>query len=140
VDQRAIDLDLQCLPVFLKACDRMVVLCGPTYLSRLWCILEVFVYVHMGGSPEGIEVIQVVRAGFEQEDAKAIEDAFDTFDARDCQCSDAGDKRRILAVIEAAFGSLDRFNCTVQTITGQVRGQLTIQTHASLGARECQKP
>lgn len=36
IDQRNIEKDLRCLPVFLSGCRRLVVFCGPTYLSRLW--------------------------------------------------------------------------------------------------------
>lgn len=128
VDQKAIEMDLRCLPIFLTGCSRLVVLCGPTYLSRLWCVLEIFTFIHMGGLAEEIELVQVLREGFELEDAEAILHAFDCFDARECQCFDEGDKHRILTIIEAAFGSLDEFNCVVRGITEQVRAQLDKQS------------
>merc|ERR1719491_1733471 len=115
-------MDLRCLPIFL------VVLCGPTYLSRLWCVLEIFTHVHMGGRSEDIDLVQVLREGFELEDAEAIEASFENFEARNCQCFHEGDKRRMLAMIEAAFGTLDAFNCSVQGIAGQVRKKLTIRS------------
>ena len=37
IDQDAIELNLKCLPVFLSGCRSLVVLVGPTYVSRLWC-------------------------------------------------------------------------------------------------------
>merc|ERR1719188_2347928 len=52
IDQRNIETDLRCLPIFLSGCRRLVVFCGPTYLSRLWCIMELFTFVHMGGSAQ----------------------------------------------------------------------------------------
>merc|ERR1719491_970351 len=115
-------MDLRCLPIFLK------VLCGPTYLSRLWCILEIFTHVHMGGRSEDIDLVQVLREGRELEDTKAIEASFDNFDARNCQCFHEGDKLRMLAIIEAAFGSLDAFNSNVRGIAGQVRMKLSIRS------------
>lgn len=125
IDQRQIDMDLRCLPIFLKGCRKLVVLCGPTYLSRLWCILEIFVHIHMGGTVQQIELLQVLREGHETEDEQAIEAAFDTFDARHCQCFDSTDQQRMLSIIEVAFGSLDAFNSSVRSITRLVRSQLS---------------
>merc|ERR1712039_67584 len=126
IDQSRIDIDLRCLPVFLMGCRRLVVLCGPTYLSRLWCILEIFTYVQMGGCPEDIELIYVTRAGCEVEDERSIEDSFLDFDARQCQCSVASDQQRMLAVVELAYGSFDAFNAQVQCITRQVKRKSTV--------------
>jgi len=118
IDQSNIDEDLRCLPVFLKGCRQMVVLCGPTFLSRLWCILELFTYVHMGGSYDDIEFVFVCREGHEEEDTRTVEQTFGTFDARHCQCACPGDKERILAIIETAYASIPRFNRVVQAIMG----------------------
>eukprot|EP00439_Symbiodinium_sp_Y106_P086001 s10_g30.t1 len=48
---------LACLPIYLASCSRLVVICGETYLERLWCITELFVFLEMGGSPSNLEVI-----------------------------------------------------------------------------------
>jgi len=37
IDQRNVQEALACLPIFLAGCDRLLVLAGPTYSSRLWC-------------------------------------------------------------------------------------------------------
>merc|ERR1719193_800542 len=50
IDQNNIEVDLRCLPIFLTGCEKLVVLCGATYLKRLWCVMEIFTFVHMGGS------------------------------------------------------------------------------------------
>jgi len=126
IDQRRIDEDLKCLPIFLKGCRRLVVLCGPTYLSRLWCILEIFTHVHMGGAPGDIELVQVLREGYELEDAWAIEEAFCNFDVRACLCFDQADKERMLAMIESSFGTMRAFSDVVRCIAGVVHRQLSI--------------
>jgi len=128
IDQRRIDEDLRCLPIFLKGCKRLVVLCGPTYVSRLWCILEVFTHVHMGGSPGDIEMVQVLREGFELEDASAVEACFNAFDVQACQCFDPADKHRMLALIEASFGSVRAFSEVVRKITGEVQKQMSVMS------------
>ena len=43
-DQADISNSLKVLPVNIQACDKVLVLCGPTYCHRLWCIWEVRVY------------------------------------------------------------------------------------------------
>jgi hypothetical protein len=32
-----------CLPIYLHACRGVQVLCGPTYLTRLWCVWELYI-------------------------------------------------------------------------------------------------
>ena len=38
INQADIEVSLKCLPVYLMACRRVLVLCGDTYCRRLWCI------------------------------------------------------------------------------------------------------
>ena len=42
IDQTNISQSLACLPVFLAGCKDMLVVAGPTYTQRLWCIMEIF--------------------------------------------------------------------------------------------------
>ena len=49
IDQQNIEENLLCLPVWLSGCKQLAIICGPTYLERLWCIMEYFVFVQMGG-------------------------------------------------------------------------------------------
>merc|ERR1740120_679411 len=98
-----IEVDLRCLPVFLMGCSRLVLFCGRTYLSRLWCILELFTYVHMGGREEDIELVLVRREEHEQDDMHEIQARFDAFNASDCECYCPEEKERLLSIIEAAY-------------------------------------
>jgi hypothetical protein len=116
IDQNNIEVDLRCLPVFLSGCERMVVFCGTTYLSRLWCIMEVFTFIHMGRGPDQIEFKLVLPEGREAEDAAAVADMFEAFDAQHCTCFSAEDKERMLSIIHAAFGDMANFNKEVRTI------------------------
>jgi len=120
VDQTNIDLDLRCLPVFLSGCQTMVVLCGPSYLSRLWCIMEIFTYVHMGHDLGRIEIIPVLREGKEVEDRAEVEHSFHAFDANNCTCVRNEDRERLLRIILAAYGSLRRFGTALREIFAEV--------------------
>ncbi len=46
IEQTSITESLRYLPVYVAASNMVVLLVGPTYLSRLWCIWELFV-IHM---------------------------------------------------------------------------------------------
>jgi hypothetical protein len=39
IDQAKIEQSLTFLPIWLAGCDKLLVLRGPTYLTRLWCVL-----------------------------------------------------------------------------------------------------
>ena len=44
IDQSNIQQSLACLPVFLVGCQTLLVVAGPTYCSRLWCVMELFTF------------------------------------------------------------------------------------------------
>ena len=44
IDQNDIQQSLACLPVFLAGCQTLLVVAGPTYCSRLWCVMELFTF------------------------------------------------------------------------------------------------
>lgn len=116
IDQNDIEADLRCLPIFLSGCAELVVFCGPTYLSRLWCIMELFTFVHIGGKPSDINVIPVLRRGHELEDRAAMRQSFLDFDVLNCECFNTSDKEKMLDIIQMAFGDLGKFNESVRSI------------------------
>merc|ERR1712039_330145 len=115
-NQTDIKNDLRGLPIFLAGCKELLVLCGVSYLSRLWCLMELFTFVHMGGDPARISVIKILRHGTEVEDSNAIEDAIHRFDVAICKCSYAPDKQKLVEVIRAGFGSLQNFNVVLRKL------------------------
>ena len=48
IDQSNVQQSLACLPVFLAGCQTLLVVAGPTYCSRLWCVMELFTFVRSG--------------------------------------------------------------------------------------------
>ena len=57
IDQdRDVRAQLAVLPAYLAACDRLLVLKGPTYLDRLWCVMELFVFFAMGAPVDRIDL------------------------------------------------------------------------------------
>merc|ERR1740130_1474793 len=67
IDQEDIEANLYCLPVFLAGCKHLMILCGETYLSRLWCVFELFVFFSMGGAFDKVVLMPVMNSMQESE-------------------------------------------------------------------------
>ena len=120
-DQNNIDQALACLPVFLAGCQKLLIVAGPTYTSRLWCVMEIFTFLQMGGGLERIDIHPLLASAAEgQSDRQATRDRltaqFAAFDAAEAQCFLAKDRQRLLAVVEAGFGDFKDFNTRVRAI------------------------
>merc|ERR1712050_407627 len=98
--------DLRGLPIFLAGSRQLLVLCGPSYLSRLWCIVEIFTFMHVGGDYHRIIIRPVVRSNAVRDDAAAIKQAYREFASERCLCFSEQDKQRMLEIIKAAFGDM----------------------------------
>ena len=109
IDQTNIDTNLACLPVFLSGCNSLLVLAGPTYATRLWCVMELFVYLRMGGQREDVTV-RLLGA------TEAVRELLVRFDAGKARCYLGKDREKLLAVIEAGFGTFTPFNSIVRGI------------------------
>eukprot|EP00400_MALV-I_sp_L67-5_P000594 gene594-1013_t len=105
IDQTDISANLLCLPVFTAGCERLLILAGKTYTERLWCIIEVFVFIRMGGDLSRITVLPIDMAN-ESEAHKM----FETVDAKECKCFLESDRQRLLGVVEQGFGNFHQFN------------------------------
>ena len=176
----SIKQNLSCLPVWLAGSQELVMLVGPTYLQRIWCTLEVLVFLRMGKSIDHITLIPLdndditdanagknvwraaqppieeaqpntgllsqatganhetritilerkveelyeanealskkIKAG---EDLRLALDRFRSFDVSEAKCFNEADRQRLLAVVDAAYGSLDVFSTLVQRVFKQ---------------------
>ena len=125
IDQTKIDDNLACLPVHLAGCKSLLVLAGPTYTKRLWCILEVFTFLKAGGGFDALELVPIAadaddggeggggggRLGFE-----AVRAAFLKFSVEDARCYKEDERQHLLGVVETGFGSLDTFDELVRSL------------------------
>jgi len=61
IDQRGdIEAQLTSLPVFLAGCRSLLVLLGPTYTQRIWCVLEIFTFLTAGRTVEQLKIVPVI--------------------------------------------------------------------------------
>ena len=126
LDQRDITTSLAGLPVFLAGCKELLVLAGPTYASRLWCVMEIFVFVRMGGKQSNM----VVRLLSGTDEGK-LQQKLLKFDAGKAKTFDPNDRERLWAVIEAAFGTFDPFNKIVRDMFDKKLQDLKLEPAAA---------
>jgi len=117
INQGNIRDSLACLPVFLAGCSELVVLVGSTYAERLWCCIELFTFLRMGGSLDRITVIPIDHEHGEQSEGEISDtmlERFKSFDAQHAKCFDENDRQHLLSIIETGFGDFRTFNEVVR--------------------------
>jgi len=115
LDQDDITRALPCLPIFIAGCRSLLILAGPTYASRLWCVMELFAYLKMGGRREAITVVPIAACATE-EGLQTVSESLAAFDAQQARCVLPADRHHFLAVIESSYGSLSQFNLWARTV------------------------
>ena len=63
------------LPIYLAACQRLVILLGPSWTTRVWCVLELFTFLQMGASEARVKVRVI------EDDAVQVSQACQKFNA-----------------------------------------------------------
>ena len=125
LNQKNIDAALKSLPIFLSGTHKLLILLGPTWLDRLWCVLELFTFVVMGGTPDRIELIVVNATEIDVETGGGSDAApvaqmpqqLQTFDVRQAQCTGDNNVAKIMQIIESS-GTLEDFNSRVIATLG----------------------
>ena len=124
---------IDCVPIFLAGCQTLLIVAGPTYCSRLWCVMEIFTFLRMGGERERIELKLIANPGQDQAAAKReLATQLGTFNASKAQCFKQEDRQRLLAVIEAGFGDFDEFNKGVREVFKLRRITFVMNTNLSV--------
>eukprot|EP00928_Gymnodinium_smaydae_P024704 TRINITY_DN19916_c0_g1_i1.p1 TRINITY_DN19916_c0_g1~~TRINITY_DN19916_c0_g1_i1.p1 ORF type:complete len:489 (-),score=55.91 TRINITY_DN19916_c0_g1_i1:108-1574(-) len=118
IDQNNIEESLCCLPIFLSGCRRLVIFCGTKYLRRLWCIMEIFTYVHIDGDLNQLEFHYVEEKP--GADRLLIDAGFHSFSAEKCECFKPAEKVKMLSIIHTAFGTLKDFDRAVAEVFSKV--------------------
>jgi len=109
INQCDIQRDLECLPIFVAGCNSMLVLSGRTYTSRLWCVMELFVYISMRDARKQ-ESPDIFFLGVTHDELVAVQRSWLSFDAEQCCCFNPADKARIMSVIKGSDNGISGFN------------------------------
>ena len=98
------------------------------------CVVELFVFLRMGGEKERIRVMEL--GGVD------VRVALNRFDAANAKCFLVKDQERLLAIVEAGFGSLAPFSALIRSIFIDARAtHLEVKIdklQATLGTLEAQ--
>ena len=135
IDQTHINLDLQCLPIFLAACRHLLVISGSTFSSRLWCCVELFVYVQMAEEDFLQNALSILTIGANYTEHARVRNSFRRFDAAKCKCVNQDDKTRILAIVASFPGGVAEFNRHVMDIALNAFGNGSRASQTLPGAR-----
>lgn len=130
IDQENIDVNLMCLPVYLAGCQMLVVFVGSTYFERLWCVMEVFVYLAMGRTWDSF----TFRALDEGPTALGVHEQIESFNAVRAKCFKKSDKDRLLSIVASSFGDIKSFNNTLKSMLLRSSGVLKARATMSQGA------
>ena len=75
LDHRNIDESLTALPVYLAGSRQLLVLHGPSLTSRLWCIIEIYVFLKMEASTDRLCILPI--SSLQQEQSNEVINQFD---------------------------------------------------------------
>lgn len=114
INQKNIANDLLGLPVYLAGCNELLIIAGPSYTGRLWCIIEVFTFLKMGGSIDRITLIPI-----DVDEKKDVKTLFDDVDVSTSRCYKEDDRQRLLGIVQTGFGNFDQFNTIVRDVFHQ---------------------
>ena len=117
--QSQVGMDLACLPVYIMACQKMLVLSGDTFASRLWCVWEMYTFFSICPHKQNRVIIASLDGSYS---AHAM---LSNFRLETAQCGNANDEEKLLAVIEA--GGASCFENTVRGIGEQIGDYLAEQ-------------
>ena len=133
----------------VSACKALIVLAGDTYRHRLWCIMEIFCFLAMGGSVGDIILLDVRphaaadrpgsnMATFSTERSQPLMrarggsfralwlsggrgSAEEDINVEGASCSFPEERDRMLGVIEAAYGDLSLFEDDLHILFSSTR-------------------
>eukprot|EP00966_Prymnesium_polylepis_P107388 2486108-Prymnesium_polylepis.1 len=113
VNQQDIASSITMLPIYLSGCRRLLVIAGPTYVSRVWCMMELFTWVKMGGDMHRVTIIPISA------DNASLAQQFREFDVRHAQCFTPEEKDALTKIIADGFGGYHVFNRMMRVVFGQ---------------------
>jgi hypothetical protein len=99
INQDAIKDGLRVLPVNVMQCKKMLVLCGPTYPMRLWCVWELCTNFAFSS-----DEIATMRVQFVPVNPDRFSDAvsdLQRFELSNAHCYDPNEEKKVLAAIDA---------------------------------------
>ena len=133
VDAAYQEESLVCLPIYMQACRGVLVLCGPTFFERLWCVWELYTaFAFSDGSPS--LVIAMVQHPGESPSAPEGQQGSERVGAElrarlngfmlaNAHCANPNEEKRLRNAISAAPGGTAAFQDTIRGLSSKLVGR-----------------
>ena len=119
IDQSNIGDGLKVLPINVMACKKMLVLCGPSYPSRLWCAWELCTLLSFMRQEHALQRVTLCPLdGFGSDVLADLE----KFNLSDAKCYDPNEETRLRKVISAV--GEERFNVRIRALAKSCRTRI----------------
>ena len=102
------DISLMCLPIHLASCKTLLVLAGETYTTRMWCVMEIFVFL---AAVDDVSRLEIIVLG---DDPKTIKHAFQKLAVTTCECRNSDTRDKLLSIIEVGCGCPEDFDALIR--------------------------
>jgi len=124
IDQKRINDSLRMLPVAVTAADKVLVLYGPTYTSRLWCVLELYCVFAFSPDPKtnsnspkaGDRIMVQFDPSSTTNQQQEMASRLRLFAAADARCFDPNEEAKLRHVIRATGET--KFNANIRELGG----------------------
>jgi hypothetical protein len=113
INQNNIIEGLRVLPINVMACQKMLILWGPTYCRRLWCIWELFTLSCFVGSESVGLRVQLAPIALESSSVSIL-DELKEFNVDNAFCYDPNEERKLRTVISA--NGKEQFNQRIRDL------------------------
>ena len=111
LDQRQIEQQVALLPVYVCGCKEFLALIGPTYTSRLWCVMECFAFLAIKGI-DSANARPLTRCCYAGGGGTTLED----FRVLKAQCSNVHQRQLLMGIIERSYPDLSEFNEAIKRL------------------------
>ena len=129
IDQNAIDLSVRRLPIFVVASSKFFVLLGPSYATRCWCMLELFVFnsVQRSGLFRSSDLIiaPLKSKTTGNADVSMLANLAASFNVHNTMCFCDVDRQTIFGIVETAGDGHKGFDNAVRALAaGAAAGEM----------------
>ena len=100
-DQDNLTESLKVLAIYLLSCEKILILCGPGYALRLWCVWEIFTLFAVVSEEVALQRIHLITFGDDKIHRDGVLESLCTFKLDQAHCFDPNEEFRLKAVIGA---------------------------------------
>jgi len=115
IDQQDIEGCLKSLSIYLMGCRSTLALVGETYMTRLWCVLELYT-LHAFCDEPSVQLIDITTKGTTGAPhlGTDMQEMVSRFQVLDAHCFNPNEEALIMRVVDAGIGGRRAFEKTIR--------------------------